>query len=336
MQATELEDLVQMLPKRARGGDGGTSESGSLPGRAEPGSNEVVRLIVGAAEPKHPPPTWAPNLPSATTTTTWMAARTGALTDEAPRGSANPQVFSVASEVDQVSEAGSSASRNNAGAVNRNVEGLSQLLHGRGGLHFPWWHSDQPVDMVFHTKTRLKGGKAALLVDPGAHGNLCGELTMTQLVAQAATFGHKPVRRRLSKTMSVEGVGKQAQIANYEEEVVIGFRDIDGNLMQGKFSAPVIGESSLPPLWGRQSLAAQKAVLDLGSNRLIIPGKGGIKMQLSPGSMVLPLTLSESGHLLLEVHHFGGVNDGIKAIIPAENGSHSFKVAGREGAKPSN
>ena len=262
--------------------------------------------------------------------------------------SAPPRAVSVQSGVDQYSDVGSSASQAQAdrrSAVERNVLGLSQLLHGGGrgaggGFHFPWWHSDNPVDMIYHAKTRLKSGRAALLVDPGAHGNLVGSDTMAQLVAQAATFGHSSRRRRLPKQMSVEGVGKQAQVAQNEEEVAIGFRDDNGKLHLGKFSAPVIEESALPPLWGRQSLAAQKAVLDLGNNRLVLPGPGGIDMRLSPGSMSLPLTLSESGHLLLEVHHFDGKHGG-RSSEDVHTFSASKKTEGKtkldgKGAQASN
>ena len=154
---------------------------------------------------------------------------------------------------------------------------------------------------------------------------------MAQLVAQAASFGHSSHRRRLTKQMSVEGVGNHAQVAQHEEEVAIGFKDERGNLHAGKFSAPVIEDSALPPLWGRQSLAAQRALLDLGSNRLVLPGPGGVDLRLSPGSMSLPLTLSESGHLLLEVHRFDA---GSKARHEAE-GVHSFKTVSLERGIPS-
>ena len=339
-RATDLDDLVQMLPKRSRHGDGGTSSDG-----------RVEQLLPGASEPKHPPPTWAPTFPSSSAPPTWTA------TTAAPTmisgfttvpASAPPRAVSVQSGTDQYSDVGSSASQTQAdrrSAVERNVLGLSQLLHGGGrgaggGFHFPWWHSDNPVDMVYHAKTRLKGGKAALLVDPGAHGNLVGSDTMAQLVAQAATFGHSSRRRRLPKQMSVEGVGKQAQVAQNEEEVAIGFRDDNGKLHLGKFSAPVIEGSALPPLWGRQSLAVQKAVLDLGNNRLVLPGPGGIDMRLSPGSMSLPLTLSESGHLLLEVHHFDGKQGG-RSSEDVHTFSASKKTEGKtkldgKGAQASN
>ena len=324
-RASDLEDLVQMLPKRSRQAD--------VAGEVD---DRVVRLVPGAADPKHPPPTWSPSLPSSASPPTWPS--TTPTVDSSGfasmAASAPPRAVSVRSGTDQFSDAGSSISQaqnERRNATERNVLGLSQLLHGsaRGpgsGFHFPWWHSDNPVSMTYHAKTRLKGGKAALLVDPGAHGNLVGSETMAQLVAQAATFGHTSRRKRLSKQMSVEGVGKQAQVAQHEEEVTIGFRDEEGKIHVGKFSAPVIEESALPPLWGRQSLAAQRAVLDLGNNRLVIPGPGGLEMRLSPGSMALPLTLSESGHLLLEVHHFKDALD-----KPPADGVHSFSASKTKG-----
>ena len=50
---------------------------------------------------------------------------------------------------------------------------------------------------------------------------------------------------------------------------------------------------------GLRSLMAKSAVLDMGTKRLIIPGDGGLRVQASPGIIVLPLQVSESGHLIL-------------------------------------
>ena len=150
----------------------------------------------------------------------------------------------------------------------------------------------------------------------------CGRLCA---MAQAASYGHSSRKRTLARQMSVEGVGKQAQVAKHEEEVAIGFKDMSGQVHVGKFTAPVIDDSALPPFWGRSSLAEQKAILDVGNNCLILPGPGGVEMRLSPGSMTLPLTLSESGHLLLEVHHFG--NSKLKS---SQEEVHSFAGKGAE------
>ena len=325
-RSSDLDDLVQMLPKRSRQDAGGTGVG-----------TGVVRLLPGATDPKHPPPTWSPSLP--TTSQTSSRAPTSPTRNDGcdmAAESAPPRATSVHSMQDHYSDVDSSVSQDvRRTTVEDNMRGLSQLLQGRGrgsgsGFHFPWWHSDCPVEMVYHTKTRLRNGKAALLVDPGAHGNLVGSQTMAQLVAQAASFGHSSQRRRLTKQMSVEGVGKHAQVAQHEQEVAIGFKDERGNLHAGKFSAPVIEDSALPPLWGRQSLAAQRALLDLGNNRLVLPGPGGVDLRLSPGSMSLPLTLSESGHLLLEVHHFGA---GSEAKHEA-TGVHSFKTVSFERGAP--
>ena len=334
---SEVEDLVQMLPKRSRSDEP----------QAEP-PTEIVRLLPGFGEPLHPPPTWTPTLPSSVSMSspqsipprssllTWTSLGTRSASShgyDAVAASAPPVSAGAQSMRDHASEVGSSVSQaavERRTSTEQSLAGLSRLLHGGGrgcgqGLHFPWWHSDCPVDMVYHTKTRLKSGKAALLVDPGAHGNLIGSQTMAQLVAQAASYGHSSRKRTLARQMSVEGVGKQAPVAKHEEEVAIGFKDMSGQVHVGKFTAPVIDDSALPPLWGRSSLAEQKAILDVGNNCLILPGPGGVEMRLSPGSMTLPLTMSESGHLLLEVHHFG--NSKLKS---SQEEVHSFAGKGAE------
>ena len=76
--------------------------------------------------------------------------------------------------------------------------------------------------------------------------------------------------------------------------------DEQGGEIHGSFNAPVAPDSKLPPLLGLRSLMAKSAVLDMGTKRLIIPGDGGLRVQASPGTIVLPLQVSESGHLILE------------------------------------
>lgn len=65
------------------------------------------------------------------------------------------------------------------------------------------------------------------------------------------------------------------------------------------YTAPVIPDSKLPPLLGLKSLMSKRAIIDTQGRLLILPGEGGVEFQCSPGTQVLNLDLSESGHLLL-------------------------------------
>ena len=48
-----------------------------------------------------------------------------------------------------------------------------------------------------------------------------------------------------------------------------------------------------------------KVIMDTGSRRFIVPGPGGVRVQLSPGSEVYNMEDSHSGHFLLPCSQFG-------------------------------
>ena len=168
---------------------------------------------------------------------------------------------------------------------------------------FPWWEMVEDVTAenvpagTFHSmRTCARDGRIGLLVDPGAHDNLAGEWTMRDLEQQLRTRARV---KQLDHPLSVSGVGKQAQQASVA-------LSLDFDLFQGlpeqtrcSYTAPVISESRLPPLLGLKSLASKRAILDTHGKLLILPGAGGVEFKCSPGTQILPLEMSESGHLLL-------------------------------------
>ncbi|CAJ1434401.1 unnamed protein product [Effrenium voratum] len=200
----------------------------------------------------------------------------------------------------------------------RAVDGISSLILGitsqqpkaksfpgfGGKGHFPWWEVENEIpgqvgdrQGTYHLKTRLDGNRVGLLVDPGAHDNLIGSRTLEKLTLQVGPHRERPLTRKLT----IEGVGRGAQEATIAAQVPIWMTDEQGGELHGSFNAPVVPDSELPPLLGLRSLMAKSAVLDMGTERLIIPGDGGLRVQASPGTIVLPLQVSESGHLILEV-----------------------------------
>ena len=96
--------------------------------------------------------------------------------------------------------------------------------------------------------------------------------------------GISATMRPLATPMSVIGVGKSTQTAQQAGQVAVG---VDGQV--GTYTAPMIPASDLPPLLGLRTLESRQAVLDTGNKRLVFPGPGGVHLQLSPGSLVLPL-----------------------------------------------
>ena len=175
---------------------------------------------------------------------------------------------------------------------------------------YPWWERYYDgVDTtaegggaggVYHFRTRLRGNRVGLLIDPGAHGNLIGSETAARLEQQTESIGARS-SRPLHRPLSVEGVGNGSQTATEAAQFSISMREAAGGLLGGTYTAPVIPGSTLPPLLGLETLTGLSAIIDTGGRRLILPGPGGIRIVASPGTAILPLESSESGHMILPV-----------------------------------
>eukprot|EP00435_Cladocopium_sp_Y103_P046747 s730_g13.t1 len=174
---------------------------------------------------------------------------------------------------------------------------------------FPWWEVDalkdddagqkSATEGTYHLRTRLRSGAVGLLVDPGAHDNLIGEITAKQMCNELNT---KLESRTLDKPLPVEGVGKSAQVADKSACVRMSVCSALGSMNDASYTAPIIPDSMLPPLLGNKTLRKMQVILDCGSGKMIIPGPGGIEVKMSPGSHVYELELSNSGHWILPLH----------------------------------
>ena len=245
-------------------------------GRALDDEEEVVPLIAGARAPAFPPPLSSPMMPS--------RKRDRQSDDEIRRA---------------------------------NAEGLQRLLVGfqqhqpdaepeaqRPRGMFPWWECKADSASlavsdgqgIFHLRTRRHDGTVGLLVDPGAHDNLAGSLTLDQLSKEV---GCKLKKGQMSTPLPVEGVGKKSQIADQSGFVEMTVVDHSGENVDASYCAPLIADSNLPPLLGNKTLRRLRSLLDLGDGRLIVPGPGGVELTLSPGSRVFQLELTDSGHYVL-------------------------------------
>eukprot|EP00435_Cladocopium_sp_Y103_P070385 s66_g35.t1 len=170
------------------------------------------------------------------------------------------------------------------------------------GYH-PWWETVDPsvantshVNNFHSLRTCNSSGLVGLLVDPGAHDNLAGEATMRRLEQQLES---RAVMKRLDHPLSVSGVGKSSQQADRALSVEFQLSNTENNTTRCSYTAPVIPNSEFPPLLGLRSLQSKRAVLDTHGKLLILPGPGGLEIKCSPGSQILQLEASESGHLLL-------------------------------------
>lgn len=159
--------------------------------------------------------------------------------------------------------------------------------------------------LAYHERTRLGPCREGLLIDPGAYDNLVGERWVERQGALAQQRGRGNVtRRRMERELGVEGVGKEAQTAS-EQAVIPGvIRDITGHSQEATYTAPVLPDSEVPALLGLRSLQARRAILDMINGRLYLCGPGRLQLTPPPGTIVLPLESSRSGHLLLPFSDF--------------------------------
>ena len=141
---------------------------------------------------------------------------------------------------------------------------------------------------------------------PWAVGNLAGEKWAKRNEAKAAAAGQGSVWSRLSKALNLEGVGQGSNSA--EQQIVTPVAFAGGH--RGEFCTPVVAGSELPALWGFRSMASKKCLIDTHNRKLYMPGAGGYKLALSPGSVTLNLEVSESGHLMLPCSEWSTAGSG--------------------------
>lgn len=167
-----------------------------------------------------------------------------------------------------------------------------------GLLAFVWF---LPSASVFHATVRLPGKvREGLLVDCGALDNLSGEEWAARVESQATRAGQGSTWTAID-TLSVEGVGSGESHIN--SKVVLPIKLQNGD--QSTFTTNIVSKSPIPGLLGLRSLVANQALIDTYNRRLIYPGPGGYKLQLSPGSRSMPLETAMSGHLLLPCTEWG-------------------------------
>ena len=65
--------------------------------------------------------------------------------------------------------------------------------------------------------------------------------------------------------------------------------------------------ADLPAIVGLDNLQKGKCILDIGNKRLIYPGDGEVQIILPPGSVTIPLHVTESGHLCQVLNDYGSL-----------------------------
>ena len=149
----------------------------------------------------------------------------------------------------------------------------------------------------------------AILVDVGSNINIIGEETHKAFVAKAKAAGRPPTKYfKRSTQLNVNGVGSGSATCDVEAIMPIAVKFDNQPASSDSFRANLargVGKN-LPAILGATSMRAKDSVLVLreGKEFLAFPGPGGYKIDWSPGTKLLPLTYSPSGHMVITCDHF--------------------------------
>ena len=108
----------------------------------------------------------------------------------------------------------------------------------------------------------------------------------------------------MGRPLRVEGDGSGASCTDVFARIPGVMTDHSGVAHRIIVEAPMIPNCDLPALWGRESLTKHRAVIDMIANHVVLCGSGDWRGGPPPGSWILPLHLSPSGHLLVPITHF--------------------------------
>jgi hypothetical protein len=157
-------------------------------------------------------------------------------------------------------------------------------------------------------------------VDPGAWSNLVGEQWVIDMAKKALKAGCKPEQRRMTRPLTVQGVGSGSNKAEWEISMPIAVTDTtngDPTTKVYDYKAPTVAGAgkNLPALLGLQSMSRQCGVLEMkdGEEYLTFPGPGGYQIEWSPGTRRYKLERAPSGHLILPC-------DSFQEVKPAKGG----------------
>ena len=142
------------------------------------------------------------------------------------------------------------------------------------------------VGGTYHADTRLSDGRTALLIDPGAVGNLSGSIWVQKQASLALEHGRHPKQTKRGRPLDVRGAGQGKSTCNYSCTLPIALRRTDGTFSGGTFETPTVTNSELPALLGLKSLRQRRCIIDLTTLRLHLCGPGDYTIEsiLPPGS----------------------------------------------------
>ena len=145
-------------------------------------------------------------------------------------------------------------------------------------------------------------------MDPGSFCSLLGAKLAREATKKALAAGYKVTQNRITP-LHVAGVGNGVQTCNWELCIEAAVPTENGPPELLTWKAPIVegaGED-LPGLLGMDSLKLNRAIIDIEGKRLIYPGAGKIEWKFPPGTRVIPLVDSPSGHLCVPIDCYDGI-----------------------------
>ena len=170
----------------------------------------------------------------------------------------------------------------------------------------PWWpveEQEQPME-VYLEKLMLSNDEVGLMPDTGAHDGLCGSNWARALATRCQRYGKEVRQEKLAEPKHVAGVGQGSQRADFKTILTTGMVDTSGQYWEEKFEAPCLPDSNVPGLMGIKTMEENDALIRCKTGEIWFLGKGGVKIEPSPGSRHFQMKKTGSGHWAIPVSRF--------------------------------
>ena len=140
-------------------------------------------------------------------------------------------------------------------------------------------------------------------------GNLAGDAWAGAIAKDAQAHGRNIKQTKRDRPLTVSGVGKGNEGANFNGALPVAFKSTDGTYKSGVMDTPIIRNSELPGLLGLKSLEKLRAVIDFTTGKMYLMGPGDPEFDFPPGTECFQLERAPSGHLLLPCHRYQGFDE---------------------------
>ena len=99
-------------------------------------------------------------------------------------------------------------------------------------------------------------------------------------------------------------MGQGSQKTDTKVILTIGMVDTSGQYWEEKFEAPCLPDSGVPGLMGIDSMKHNDVLYRCKTGEIWFLGKGGVKIEPSPGSRHFQMKESKSGHWMIPICRF--------------------------------